>query len=161
MKTKTGWKRLYFVYVPGGDFGFFVFPQLYRIALTFYSAWEQAETWQEFQDYLDSECREYLQPFMQCDETTPRPDSKIDELDDMWIFNDSEFPMTQLAEETYTEVKAYLPLDLMNIELRTEYHHHIGLFPLDQFDPIEAHLDKSGFKVDKVASLVHVDLRNY
>lgn len=154
-------KRLLFIHIRDDEVGFFVFQRFYYIALAFFMARKETRTWKEFWDSLDSDCREFIAIFMECDEITPMDDSKISELDGMWIFDDHEFPMTQFADETYDEIKSYLPLELITRELRTEYGKHIGLFPLKHFDLMQKHLDKVGFKTDKVASLVTVDIRDY
>jgi hypothetical protein len=161
MKPDEDRQKLLFMHIRGEDLGFFIFPQFYYIALNFFSARQQAATWGEFWSSLDSRCRDFLQPFMQNDDVKPEADSKIENLYEMWIFHDSEFPMTQLAEETYTEIKESLPLDLMSHELRTEYHHHIGIFPTDRFESLRAHLGEAGIEVDKVVTLVPIDFRHY
>ncbi len=138
------------VFIPlGGPLGFFIEESRHDFMERFNDATATAVTWGEFLGRFSADEAAFLLCFTECDMVQPKPDDTLGSLrDHLYIFNDMEFPMIQLADETYA-LLAPLGLDpIGDFEIyTTEYGVPIGMFETSRIDEMADQLRKHGFIV--------------
>lgn len=134
-------------------FGIFITRKRMDMLIKFKYLKNNIKNWGDFWTLCDPFMKEYLGMFMRCDEVKPKSkDSLIFLHDDLFILNDNDFPIIQLAEETTKDIhnKFYETCDY-SIEY-TEYGEAIDVIPLTELESMKDLGHEKGIYFDVVES---------
>ena len=128
----------------------------------FVIAKDTAVTYSEFCDNIGPVGREFISCFVEGVETrAPQPNDSLTDLSEMFIFSDTEFPITQLTQETYYYHKSKLPQDFTAQVVWTEYGEEIGLFSKKDFCDIKDYLESQGYEATCKKLSLPLEIYNY
>ena len=137
----------------GDDRGVFITCFHLDFMTRFYAAIENCETFGEFWKALEETDKEYIGAFLEAEESRPADDQLIADLQEsVWVFCESEFPITQCAEQTYTLLSNKLPTLFLAGEITTEYGEKIGLFNKSDFVEMKEAITRHGYSVEPLLS---------
>jgi hypothetical protein len=139
---------LIFVWWPDNDYGAILTRGYHTLAEQFHIARHTTGTWGEFLAAL-GDSADYLEPFMEHDETEPRDNDRLDDLSGVWVLENDEFPVTQCAEETFTFYGHSFPELDGAVMIRTEYGMSIRLYPKSAYLELKTHLVEKGHRVSE------------
>jgi hypothetical protein len=142
----------------GESLGVFLTRSRYEFLNKFERAKASAGNWHEFLGWFNAEELSYLQSFMEPDEVQPLPGQPLlDQINDVFVLGDAEFPLPQLASETHEEL-LMLPAWRVDAEwvLVTEFGSPIGIFSVAVVPEAESML---GVRIERLST--SRELRNY
>lgn len=147
----------------GGKYGVVLSRHYAEILEKFHRARNNARTWGEFMEMLGSKAANYIVPFTQCDDPKPVEDDLLDGLvcREVYVLSTDEFPLTQCAEETYTNHGRLFPKIPGAKGIRTEYGQRLELYPVEQFRKFKRHMDRQGYSLEEWECPCQVVIVNY
>lgn len=131
-------------------FGFFIEQSRYDFMLRFQQARATVSNWGEFLGWFSADEIEFLMCFIKGNPVQPKPDDGVGSVEgDVFFGFDDDFPMVQLADETYA-LLAPLALDPVGeLEIfTTEYGVPIGMYEKSRITEVAVQLKKHGFSVE-------------
>lgn len=98
-----------FLWWPDSEYGVVLSRDDYRLVDRFHLARQTAHTWDEFLEQF-GDYTHWLDDFMQFDETKPRGEDLLADLEDsLWVLGNDEFPLTQCVEESFGHYGSLFP----------------------------------------------------
>ena len=149
--------RLSLIYINlNGIKGIFLREAHYDFFVRFINALEISITWGDFLNSLQQNEKDFIKPFMESDEIQINQFDYIDSIiGEVFILNDYEFPLIQLAEEAYSEVKGINFSSTCHVEESfTEYDKPVGFFETKYINELTELLKFHGYSVKCVQPLM-------
>lgn len=141
-----------FVWWPDEEHGVILSRAYHTLVERFHAARRTAQTWGRFLEML-GDCADYLEVFMQCDETEPQDGDRLADLDGIWVLDDAEFPLPQCAQESFEHYGRHFPQFNGELTINTEYGMPLRLYPKSAYLAIKHHLTGSGHRLtDEMAT---------
>lgn len=149
--------RLSLIFIDlNGINGIFLREAHYDFFVRFINALEIAITWGDFLNSLQKNEKDFIKPFTESDEIQISQFDYIDSIiDEIFILNDYEFPLIQLAEEAYSEINGINFSSTCPVEESfTDYDKPIGFFETKYINELTEFLKVHGYSVKCVPTLI-------
>ena len=137
-----------FLWWSDSDHGVILTRAYHTLVSRFHLARGTARTWGEFLDMLGEDA-DYLEDFMQSDETEPQDGDLLGNLHGVWVLDDAEFPLTQCAQESFQFYGHHFPECEGTVTIRTEYGMALRLFPKNAYLALKDHMTKLGHRMSE------------
>jgi len=150
-----------FLWWPDSEYGVVLSRDDYRLVDRFHLARQTARTWDEFLEQF-GEYTHWLDDFMQFDETKPRGEDLLADLEDsLWVLGNDEFPLTQCVEESFGHYGSLFPECDDAVTIRTEYGMPLRLYPKTACLAIKNHLAQAGHQMSDMIATFPMHIYSY
>jgi hypothetical protein len=137
-----------FVWWSDDDHGVILSRAYHTLVVRFHAARRTAGTWGEFLSML-GDSADYLEDFMEHDETEPQDSDRLEDLHGVWVLEDVEFPLTQSAQESFEFYGHHFPQCDGTLAVRTEYGMLLRLYPKSAYLGVKSLLTEAGHRVSE------------
>ncbi len=106
--------------------------------------------------------RDFIKPFIDSNEYKPKnADLLLDIRDEMWIFYDVEFPLTQCSEETSVKYGGLIPSEFHLEKIITEYGATINIYAATKQVSLKRFMGKAGLNLNIIEAPCPYNIFNY